>query len=133
MTTRRQERVGEQIHQVISEVLQTRVRDPRLAQVTVTGVEVSPDLRQATVFVSTLGTGKARQYAIESLDHAAGFLKRELARRVELRVLPELRFMLDESWQRAARIEELLHHLPPPAQDEAGAAEPDQNGSSSER
>ncbi len=132
MTTRRQERVSEQIHQVMSEVLQTRVRDPRLAQVTVTGVEVTPDLRMATVYVTSLGDNEARQQAIKGLEHAASYLRRELAQRVDLRYMPELSFVLDESWQRAARIEALLDQLPPPAPDEVAEGELDRDTKASE-
>jgi len=124
MAKRRQERVSEQIHEDISAVLHTRVRDPRLTQVTVTGVQVSPDLRMATVYVTTLGDSSACQAALEGLDHATSFVRRELAHRLGLRYMPELRFMLDESWQRGSRIDKLLEQLPPAAS-EAEAAPDD--------
>jgi ribosome-binding factor A len=111
MPTRRQERVGERIHEEISEVLQKRIRDPRLAEVTVTGVEVSPDLKAATVFISTLGDHESRNTAVQGLQHASKYIRRELAHRLQMRFTPELRFALDESWERGARIDELLEKL----------------------
>lgn len=112
MPTRRQERVSERIHEEISELLQTRVRDPRLAQVTVTSVEVSADLKVATVYVSSLGDREACTKSVKSLQHAAGFLRRELAHQLRMRYTPELHFVLDDSWERGARIDDLLKQLP---------------------
>jgi ribosome-binding factor A len=112
MPTRRQERVSERIHEELSELLQRRVRDPRLSEITVTGVEVSPDLKLATVYVSALGDREAWDLAVKGLQHAAGYLRRELAQQLQMRFTPELRFVLDDSWQRGARIDELLEQLP---------------------
>lgn len=111
MPTRRQERVSERIHEEISEVLQNRIRDPRLATVTVTGVEVSPDLKAAQVFISTLGDRESRNRALQGLERASKYIRRELAHRLQMRFTPELRFALDESWERGARIDELLEQL----------------------
>jgi ribosome-binding factor A len=113
MPTRRQERVGERIHEEISEVLQKRIRDPRLASVTVTGVEVSPDLKAARVFISTLGDRESRNSTLQGLQHASKYIRRELAHRLQMRFTPELRFALDESWERGMRIDELLEQLQP--------------------
>jgi ribosome-binding factor A len=112
MPTRRQERVGERIHEELGALLQRRVRDPRLGNVTVTGVEVSPDLKVATVFVSSLGDHEAGDLAVRGLQHAASFLRRELAQQLQMRFTPELRFVLDESWERGERIDRLLEQLP---------------------
>lgn len=112
MPTRRQERVSERIHEEISELLQTRARDPRLAQVTVTSVEVSADLKVATVYVSSLGDRETCTESLKSLQHAAGFLRRELAHQLRMRYTPELHFVLDDSWERGARIDNLLKQLP---------------------
>jgi ribosome-binding factor A len=112
MPTRRQERVGERIHEEISELLQRRARDPRLSNITVTGVEVSLDLKVATIYVSTLGDHEARDLAVAGLQHAASFLRRELAQQLQMRFTPELRFEWDDSWERGSRIDELLDQLP---------------------
>jgi ribosome-binding factor A len=111
MATRRQERVSERIHHEISDLLQNEIRDPRLAQVTVTDVEISADLQLATIFVSTLGDQEARTAALAALEHASGYIRRELAQRLNMRVTPVVRFVLDESWERGARVDALLDTL----------------------
>lgn len=128
MPTRRQERVSSRIQEEISELLQKRIRDPRLTYVTVTGVEITADLKLATVFVSALGDQKSRHEALAGLQHASRYIRRELAQRLQMRFAPDLRFMLDDSWERVARVEALLEKIqeetPPhedldmPAQDE---------------
>jgi ribosome-binding factor A len=123
MATRRQERVSERIHHEISDLLQNEIRDPRLAYVTVTDVEISPDLELATVFVSALGDQDARSSALAALERGSGYIRRELARRLGMRVTPALRFMLDESWERGAKLDTLLDKLAgaPPGADGASA------------
>jgi ribosome-binding factor A len=76
MPTRRQERVSERIHHEISDLLLNEIRDPRLGQVTVTGVEISPDLQLATVFVSALGDQEAKDSALTALERASGYIRR---------------------------------------------------------
>jgi ribosome-binding factor A len=109
--TKRQKRVAELLHKEMSLLIQQRVGDPRLAFVTVTGVEVTPDLRRAHVYVSILGDDEARQAALTALAHATGFFRHELAATLDLRFVPELLFHLDVSLDRAERIDELLAHL----------------------
>lgn len=131
MPTRRQERVSERIHEEISALLQREMGDPRLANVTVTGVEVSPDLKMASIFISALGDREARAAALQGLQHASSYVRWQLAQRIQLRYTPELRFELDESWQRGARIDELLeqvHH--DDALEESPGAEPEDASSS---
>jgi ribosome-binding factor A len=111
MATRRQERVSERIHHEISDLLQNEIRDPRLAEVTVTGVEISADLQLATIFVSTLGDQAAKAAALAALERASGYIRRELAQRLNMRVTPAVRFVLDESWERGARLDALLDSL----------------------
>jgi ribosome-binding factor A len=111
MPLRRQERVSERLHHELTGLLQRRIRDPRLANITVTGVEVSPDLRQATVFFTSLGDSEARRKALNGLQGAGNFIRHELSQSLNMRFTPELRFVLDESWQRGARIDELLDQI----------------------
>jgi ribosome-binding factor A len=111
MPQRRQERVAEQLHHGITDILQRRVRDPRLGKITVTAVDVSPDLKQATVFFTSLGDGEAQHAALQGLQRAGGFLRRELSQSLNMRFTPELHFVLDESWQRGARIDRLLDQI----------------------
>jgi ribosome-binding factor A len=119
MVTRRQERVSERIHHEISDLLQNEIRDPRLAYVTVTGVEISPDLQLATVFVTALGDHEAKAAAMTALEGAVGYIRRELAQRLQMRVTPAVRFVLDESWERGARLDALLDSLRSPPPDDA--------------
>lgn len=90
-------------------LIQQEVKDPRLGMVTVAGVEVTRDMAHAKVFVTVL-TDDAKQLAqsIEVLRHAAGFLRRELARRMLMRSVPELHFVHDESVERGTRLSALI-------------------------
>ncbi len=109
--TRRQERVGEEIHRVVSSLIQRESRDPRLAGVTVTDVKVSADLHRATVYVTVLGDEEERAEALAGLRHAAKYLRHELAVRLKLRLVPELVFEFDESVARSQRILDLLDQV----------------------
>ena len=111
MTTRRQRQVAELLHEEISVLIQRRVQDPRMGYVTVTGVEMSPDLKVAQVYVSVLGSDEDVQQSLQSLRHAAGFLRRELGASLSLRYLPELNFRPDNSLARGIRIDQLRDSL----------------------
>ncbi|MGD8464074.1 MAG: 30S ribosome-binding factor RbfA [Anaerolineae bacterium] len=111
MPTRRQRQVAELVHRELSLLLLHEVRDPRLADVTITGLEVTPDLLIARVYFTVLGDQDEKQAALQALEHARGFLRTELAARVELRFVPDLEFRPDESWAYAQRIEELLDEI----------------------
>ena len=125
----RQEKVQEQLAQQVSEMIQKDLRDPRIGFVTVTGAEISRDLRHAKVFVSVMGDEAARENSLKALNSASGMLRGEFARRAHLRVAPELEFRYDEGIERGHRIFELLHSVesdlkPRPAEDESGTAAP---------
>jgi ribosome-binding factor A len=107
----RQEKVEELLKAEISEILQRELKDPRLGFVTVTEVEVSPDLRHARVFVSVMGDERAREESLEGLKSAAGFVRGELGRRLTMRVTPEIEFRIDSSIEQGARIFELLEQI----------------------
>jgi ribosome-binding factor A len=111
VTTRRQRRVAELLHQEISLLIQQRAHDPRLGFVTVTDVEVSPDLRVAHVYVSVLGDDDDVKQTLESLKHAEGFFRHELGVSLSLRYIPELDFRVDDSLERGFRIDRLLDSL----------------------
>jgi ribosome-binding factor A len=111
MTTRRQRRVAELLHEEISILIQQHAHDPRLALVTVTGVEVTPDLRQARVYVSVMGDEEVRRSALQGLARAKGFFRHELGTGLNLRFVPDLTFHLDESLDRGQRIDALLDQL----------------------
>ncbi len=112
--SRRTERLQDQIRADISELLQREATDPRLlngAMISVTEVELTEDLRHAKVFVSILGSETQVREAFAGVEHAGGFLRHELARRLALRRVPEITFHLDSSVARGARILELLKEL----------------------
>jgi len=103
-------RVGEEMRHALARIFEHGLRDPDLAgvAVTITEVRVSPDLKSATAFVMPLGGSHAPE-VMAGLKRAEGFLRRELARQVKLRVAPILHFALDDSFQRASDINALLH------------------------
>lgn len=109
MSGPRKDRVAAAIHHELTGLVQRGMNDPRLGFVTVTGVDLSPDLRHARVFVSILGSAEAQSGSMEALAGAAGYLRRELAHRLNLRRTPDLQFELDLSGARGERIEQLLH------------------------
>jgi ribosome-binding factor A len=108
-SNRRADRVGEAIREEIATFLAESAKDPRIVGfVTVTGVEVSPDLRHAKVFVSVMGSEAEKAATFEGLASTASHLRSRVGRALRLRVAPEIHFREDESVARAARIESLL-------------------------
>ena len=108
-TYKRSARVSDQIKQEIADILMRKLKDPRVGFVTVTDVDVSDDLRNAKVFVSIYGEGK--EATLKGLKSAAPFIRSELGRRMQMRRVPELLFRFDESVERGAHINEILHTL----------------------
>ncbi|HTI13436.1 MAG TPA: 30S ribosome-binding factor RbfA [Dictyobacter sp.] len=104
----RQEKLGELITAELSDLLRTRLKDPRVGFASITRVEVSGDLRHAKVFVSVMGTAEEQTATMDGLRNAGGFLRHELAGRLTLRYMPELTFKLDKSIAEGARILELI-------------------------
>ena len=111
MASYRPESVGRNIQQQLSEILRTEIRDPRLLSITLTGVKMSRDLRTARVYFSIPGEEPPWEEALEGLENAAAFLRREIGQRVRLRHIPELFFSYDDSIERGARIDRLLNDL----------------------
>jgi ribosome-binding factor A len=108
----RSDRVAAAIREEVANFLAEGVKDPRVtALVTVTGVEMTRDLRHAKIFVSIMGEESQRASTIEGLASVQGFLRSRLARSLSLRVAPEVQFVMDESVARAARIETLLNQI----------------------
>ena len=108
----RHERVGEEIAHEINAMLAGELKDPRLeGSVVASEVRVQPDMKHARVFISVKGTNKEQSYAIKALEHASGFIRRELVERLQLRRVPELHFALDLSQEHVERIEQLLKDL----------------------
>jgi ribosome-binding factor A len=119
----RARRVGEQIRRELAPVLQRVAKDQSLGFVTLTGVDVSPDLRHAKLFVTALGGRMEHSALIDALNARAGFFRQHIAKGLRLRTVPLLGFAFDESIERGARISELLKHPPDrdgSSDDEAG-------------
>ena len=110
--SRRTDRVAEAIREEVATFLHEDAKDPRIVGlVTVTGVELTSDLRHAKIFVSILGSDAERAATLEGLESLAGHLRSHLGRVLRLRSAPELAFRMDESVARAARIETLLAQI----------------------
>ncbi len=104
-------RVGEQIREDLTELITREVHDPGIGFITITRVNVTPDLQQARVHYTSLGDEKARRETGRALERATPFLRRHLGRRLRLRRIPELQFFYDESIERHDRIERILQEL----------------------
>jgi ribosome-binding factor A len=111
-TPARPERVGAEIQAAVADLLgRGDLRDPRIGFITVTGVKVSPDLRVARVYWSSLGDDAARRETQAGLDAAKGYVRREVTSRVKLRVSPEVFFVFDGSVQEGDKIDRLLREV----------------------
>jgi ribosome-binding factor A len=101
-------RVADQIQRTLAELLRTEVKDPRLALVTITEVQVTPDLQHAKVYVTTLLDGDKRAEILAGLRSAAGYLRGQLGRRLKIYTTPELHFEYDASIERGVRLTQLI-------------------------
>ena len=111
-TNHRHERVAEEIAHEINAMLAGELKDPRLeGTVVASEVRVQPDMKHARIFISVQGSEKERAAAIKALEHASGFIRRELGERLQLRRLPELHFTLDLTQEQVERIERLLKEM----------------------
>jgi ribosome-binding factor A len=112
MASRRIARLNEQLRSDLSELIAREVKDPRLAGlVTLTSVDISPDLRHAKVFVSVLGTDDDRKHTLTALRSATGFLRSQIAARMTTKRAPDLQFLLDASIERGERIMQLIREV----------------------
>lgn len=109
--SRRTQRVEDQLRAELADLLRREMHDPRVGFATISRVEVSKDLEHAHVKVSVLGDEATRDAAIAALDHAKGFLRSQLAHRLRLRIVPELKFVLDRGAEYSQRISDLLEGL----------------------
>ncbi|MCF8111542.1 MAG: 30S ribosome-binding factor RbfA [Desulfobacteraceae bacterium] len=107
----RAERVGGLIQQVLSEILNKSIKDPRLRSVSITGVKMSADLKLAKIYFVTSGHFSTRQEASAGFAKARGYIRHSLAEELELRYMPELKFFYDESIEYADRINGVIKRL----------------------
>ena len=108
----RMRRVNESVRQVLAEAV-PELKDPRIGLVTITGVETSPDLRHARVFVSVLGSERKRERTIRGLEAAHGLLQARLARELRMKRTPQLTFEYDPTVERGVRMTQLIDELAP--------------------
>jgi ribosome-binding factor A len=113
--SRRLLKAAEAIRGVVSMAILTELRDPRVKNVTVVGVEVLPDMKSAKVFVSVMGTEKEQQLSLSGLQNAAGFLQKKIADRIETRHTPRLTFVLDKGVKASLEVNRILREVLPPA------------------
>ena len=113
MTKRRQERMSVEIQRFLAQILMEQIKDPRvdLSTVSVTRVDVSPDLGHARIHISVLGNEEKQQQTMKVLEKAKGFVRTELAKEIQLRHAPELEFRLDKSIEHGIRISSLLEEI----------------------
>ncbi|PLX96932.1 MAG: ribosome-binding factor A [Desulfuromonas sp.] len=111
MDFQRSRRVGEEIHREISALLQKGLKDPRIGFVTITAVEVTPDLHLARVFFTVIGDEKARKDSEAGLARAVPYLRRELGKRLRMRYIPDILFRYDGSIEYGNRIETILKEI----------------------
>ena len=104
----RVEKIQELIKQETSEIIMRELKDPRIGLVTVTEVDVSSDLRNAKLYVSILGSDKQIEETWKGLNSSLGFIRRELAHRIRLKFIPDIKFLMDTSLEYSAHIQELL-------------------------
>jgi ribosome-binding factor A len=111
MSFRRADRVADLIKAEISDILLRQINDPQVRGITITGVKVTDDLRQARVFFVRMGQNACSDETMKGLHRAAGFLRRELGKRLRLRHVPEIIFTFDESFEYGDRINRLLAEI----------------------
>lgn len=119
--SRRVQRLNEQFKREISNIVRTEVHDPRVGLPTITGAEVAPDLYHAKIHVRLMGSDEERREAMEGLEAAAPFIRRQLGQRLRVRRVPELEFEEDRTLEKAMRIEAILDQVRPEGGWEEGA------------
>lgn len=127
MSGRRRERVGDLLRDEVMEIIQREMSDPRLGFVSITHVELSPDMHYARMMVSVFGSRDEQAQTVVALNNASGFIRRLLAPRLRMRTIPDVSFRLDTSMQHAEDVARILKELEPelradPASDAADAA-----------
>lgn len=120
MSSRRLLKAAQAIREVVSMAILTELRDPRIQDVTVTNVEVLPDMRSAKVQVSIMGTEAKQQLCLRGLQNAAGFLQQCVSDRIDTRYTPRLQFSLDQGVKKSIEVSRMLRELLPAESAESG-------------
>ena len=111
MSSRRLLKAAAAVRQVVSMAILTDLKDPRVRDVTVTHVEMTPDMREAKVYVSIMGDATRQDLSMRGLQHARGFLQSKIAERIETRYTPRLRFIVDMGVKRSIEVAEILDRV----------------------
>lgn len=111
MSQLRANRVAEQMKKELGDILNRKIKDPRVGFVTITDVEVTGDLQQATVYLTILGSEEEKEATLTGLSKAKGFIRSEIGHRIRLRKTPELFFEIDHTIETGNRIEKLIRDL----------------------
>jgi ribosome-binding factor A len=108
---KRSEKVSEQIHKIISELMIKGLKDPRIGFVTITGVKMPTDMRQATIYFTTYGSDEEKQNTLAGLNSARGFIRKEVGQELKMRFVPEIIFKYDTSVEYGQHIEKMLKEI----------------------
>jgi ribosome-binding factor A len=125
VTSRRLLKAAEAIREVVSMAILTELRDPRVQNVTVTGVDVAPDMKEAKVKVSVMGTESQQKLTIRGLQNSAGFLQAKIAKKIVTRYTPRLQFELDDGVKKSIALAQLLQKIEDERKANAGDADAD--------
>lgn len=125
MSSRRLLKAGEAIREVVASSILTELRDPRVRDVTVVGVKVSPDMREAKVSVSVMGDEAQQQLSLRGLQNAAGFLQSKIASKIDTRHTPRLQFVIDKGVHHSLLVGEILEKI---KQEKASDSKEDADG-----
>jgi ribosome-binding factor A len=109
--SRRPKRLALQIQQEVSLMISRNMKDRRVGFVTVTGVQLSPDLRHARIFISLMGSESDKKESLETLKHATGWVRHELGQRIRMKFLPEIVFQMDTSQEYGDHIDQLIDEI----------------------
>ncbi|MEK0425053.1 MAG: Ribosome-binding factor [Planctomycetota bacterium] len=111
MSSRRLLKAAEAIRGVVSMAILTELRDPRVQNVTVVGVEVTPDMREAKVLVSVMGSEAQQRTVLKGLQNSVGFLQSKIADRIETRYIPRLSFVIDDGVKKSVAVQQILEQI----------------------
>jgi ribosome-binding factor A len=111
MSERRMQRINEFIREEVALLIQREVKDPRIGFVTVLGCKVTNDFKEAKVYVSVFGNEKVKKNSLAGLQSSAGYIQGRIGKVVQWRNIPRITFYIDESTEKAARVEELLKKI----------------------
>lgn len=113
MASTRAQKMARLLRDELSRIIREEVNDPRLGFISITEIEMTPDLHVAHIYISAYGTPEEQNNSMGVLERAASFLRGELGRQIELRYIPELKFHLDRSLERGSQVVELLRQIEP--------------------